>query len=149
MDIYSYENLKKLSKTKTSKQYFNEIKTYYDATFKDKAIYNLSFSDYKLFFSEGDRRTYETAFFARRERLSLLQVLALFDDSYIEELEEIMAAICDEFTWIIPAHVVSYQIDLFCRRSGSGVHSCGLRYGLVARLGFNKRTFNRRRLFAP
>ena len=113
MYIYSYENLKSFSQTGKSKQYFNEIKNYYDANFKDKPIYNLSFSNYKLFFSEGDRKTYETAFFARREYLSLLQVLALFDDAYIEQLEEIMAAICDEFTWVVPAHVAVAKIDLF------------------------------------
>jgi len=52
----------------------------------------------------------------------LLQVLAIYDDKYIELLEDIVSAICDEITWSIPAHCLDretgntykyYEIDLF------------------------------------
>ena len=43
----------------------------------------------------------------------VLQVLAIADDAYIEPLEDILSAICDEFTWVAPAHAASYLIDLF------------------------------------
>ncbi len=45
-------------------------------------------------------------------------MLAIADDKYIEPLEEIIAAICDEFTWVVPAHKHS-EIDLFSAETAS------------------------------
>ncbi|MBE5749486.1 MAG: hypothetical protein E7340_05445 [Clostridiales bacterium] len=112
MYIYSYENLSKMSQTEKGKKYIEKFKTYYQDNIKDKPINNLSFSNYKLFFSAGDRKTFETQFFGKRARLTVLQVLAISDDKYIEELEEIIASICDEFTWIVPAHAY-LKLELF------------------------------------
>ena len=39
----------------------------------------------------------------------LLQVLAIYDDKYIEPLEDIVSAICDEITWSIPAHCLDRE----------------------------------------
>lgn len=104
MYIYSYENLNKIAKTNNGEKYIEEFKSYYEKIYKDKPISALSISEYKLFFSNGDRRTYEKSLFSRRERLTILQVLALSDDKYLNDLEEIISAICDEFSWIVPAH---------------------------------------------
>lgn len=112
MYVYSYENLNKITKTKNGEKYIEEFKSYYEKTYKDKPISALSISEYKLFFSNGDRRTYEKSFFSRRERLTILQVLALSDDMYLNDLEEIISAICDEFSWVVPAHDY-LKLDLF------------------------------------
>lgn len=112
MFAYSYENLKKLTQTEKGKEYIQEFKDFYEKNYKDKPVYSMSFSEYKLFYSEGDRKTYETSFFYRRARFSVLQVLAISDDSYIDELEEIIFAICDEYSWIVPAHAY-LKLELF------------------------------------
>ena len=113
MYIYSYENLKRLTQTENGKKSLDECKAYYEENFKDTPIHNLPFTAYKEFFLSGNRKLYETPYFARRARLTALQTLAISDDKYIAELEEIIAAICDEFTWVIPAHMRANKIDLF------------------------------------
>lgn len=112
MSVYSYENLKKLTQTKNGEQFINAFKKYYNKNYKNLPIYSLPFSAFKLFYSVGDRETYEIPYFQRRDRLNVLQVLAINDDKYIEELEEIMATICDEFTWVLHAHAPNYEVDV-------------------------------------
>lgn len=67
----------------------------------------LPYSLFKLFSETGSRREYEREVFARRSRLCLLAVLALAhgDRRYLEALEDVIWAICDEFTWCLPAHL--------------------------------------------
>ena len=113
MYIYSCENLRRLSKTLKGKSIIHEFESFYQANYKNKDICSLSFSDYKSFFIDGNRINYELPFFERRKRLSVLQLLAMSDDKYVGELEEIIGAICDEYTWVVPAHKKDNEIDLF------------------------------------
>lgn len=93
------------------------------------AIPVLPYSRFKLFHETGDRFQYEDSdvgYFPRRGRIGAFGVLAWLygreDD--IHELEDIIWAICDEYTWSLPAHVESaafttrlendaYMVDLF------------------------------------
>ena len=114
MYIYGYDNIKSLLTNPMAKSYIDECKSFYEKNYKNKPIYSLSFSDYNYFFTHGDRARYEIPFFNRRKRLSVLQVLAIYDDKYIKDLEEIIWAICDEYTWVNPAHKkLNNKIDLF------------------------------------
>ena len=112
MYTYSYKNLQEIAKTEKGKKYIDEFKKYYEEKFQDNPITVLPFSMYKLFFTDGDRKTFERAFFSRRERLTILQVLSIADDKYISELEDIISAIIDEYSWIVPAHAY-LKLDLF------------------------------------
>ena len=104
MYCYNYEELKRLSQTERGKEVFNEVKAKYEELYENVPICVYNYSFFKLFYKNGDRIKYETQMFERRKRLYLLQILAVFDDKYLEDLEEILAAICDEFTWVLPAH---------------------------------------------
>ena len=104
MYLYSYENLVRASKTEKGKQYVEELKKCYEKNYKNRPIEALSFSKFKLFHVNGDRTQYQKEYFDRRNRLNVLQVLAISDDKYIEPLEDVISAICDEITWCLPAH---------------------------------------------
>ena len=121
MYLYTYENLLEKAKTEKGKDYIEKIRKCYEENYENKPITTLTFSKFKLFHLNGNRSEYEREYFDRRKRFMLLQVLALVDDKYLEALEDIIAAICDEITWCLPAHCLvrdkltyNYEaIDLF------------------------------------
>lgn len=118
MREYTYETLKKITKTKLGKEYVSLVEKYYQENYADKPILALPFSAYKRYETHGDRSTFERAYFERRKRLFLLQILAVAKNSYLTPLEDVLSAICDEYTWVIPAH--SYgAIDLFASETAS------------------------------
>jgi hypothetical protein len=90
-------------------------------------ILELEYSKFKIYFETGLRMKYEPLYFKRRGRLNILAGLSLiFDDKkYISELEDIIWAICNEFTWALPAHIAALSfeesetfIDLFAAETG-------------------------------
>ncbi|MBQ3235485.1 MAG: heparinase II/III family protein [Clostridia bacterium] len=122
MYLYSYERLKEKANTKQGKEFLGSLRKIYEEDYENKPILALPFSKFKLFHINGDRVLYQNEYFDRRKRLMLLQVLALADDKYLEPLEDVISAICDEITWCIPAHCLDretgntykyYEIDLF------------------------------------
>ncbi|ULL16140.1 hypothetical protein DVH26_17785 [Paenibacillus sp. H1-7] len=72
----------------------------------------LPYSEFTLFHRTGDRTRYDDKYFDRRRRLCVLAMLALADEDaerWIAPLQDIIWAICDEYTWVIPAHVGLYH----------------------------------------
>jgi len=87
----------------------------------------LPYSDFILFSTTGDRKRYETPYFKRRRAMNGAAIMALLypeDEQYIRRLEDIIFAICDEYTWCVPAHqppvdaVITDHIDLFASETG-------------------------------
>ncbi len=87
----------------------------------------LPFHLFRSFFTEGDRLRYERLYFARRGRLTAfaMAVLLYGRDEDIEALEDAIWAICEEYTWVLPAHTVDLEdqydrgiIDLFSAETG-------------------------------
>lgn len=112
MCCYDYENLKRIVQTERGKEYVEYLIDYYQKYYAAKPILALKYSYAKLYDINGDRVKFQDMYFDRRKRLMILQVLAIADENYIDDLEDIIAAICDEFTWVVPAHTHS-EIDLF------------------------------------
>ena len=59
-------------------------------------IPDLKYSDYKLFFTTGDRSKYEKPYFCRRRTLTVSALLALSypeNEDYIKRLNDIIYAI--------------------------------------------------------
>ena len=101
----------------------------------------LSFSDFMLFSTTGDRKIYETAYFRRRRGMDAAAILALLypeEPKYIERLQDIIFAICDEYTWSVPAHQPTFEenltdhLDLFATETGFAL--CEIEYLLGDRL---------------
>ncbi|MBO5889223.1 MAG: heparinase II/III family protein [Clostridia bacterium] len=115
MFSYSYENLKRVAETPKGKAFLEQVEKEYLSTYDGKVIPANNYSLIKLFYKEGNRALFEKQYFDKRRRLSILQVLALKDERYVDALEEIMSAICDEFTWVLPAHNYNAKTQTFDR----------------------------------
>ena len=85
---------------------------------------SLKFSQRFKYYKDGDRGAMETPYFYRRRSLSALSVLALLEpenEKYIERINDLAFAICDEYSWGLPAHTPTegdiasdpYVVDLF------------------------------------
>jgi hypothetical protein len=75
--------------------------------FRKKEIPELSFGLFKLFDTNGNRTLFQDAYFERRERF-LVYCLAAWlwkKPEDIAALEDIIWAICDEYSWCLPAHM--------------------------------------------
>lgn len=87
----------------------------------------LRYSEFKLFWTTGDRRTYEAHYFRRRHTMILSALMALIypdEPKHLEQLMDIIFSICDEYTWCLPAHQGKLEpnnnsrIDLFASETG-------------------------------
>ena len=106
--------------------------------YRGRPLYAIPFSLFKRFEADGDRRAFEhdeNGYFMRRGHLKTWALSALFsgeaDD--ISRLEDILWAICDEYTWCLPAHMNGkesiyanyqpdrYTIDLFAAETGQAI----------------------------
>jgi len=92
-----------------------------------KPLLTLNYSDFKRFWVSGDRSIYQDFYFSRRNLMASAAMLSLIypeEEKYIDKLMDIIFAICDEYTWCLPAHqgeldpVNSVKIDLFAAETG-------------------------------
>lgn len=104
MFLYNYENLKRITQTENGKKVIEGVKAAYDNLYKDVPIVANHYSYFKLIYKNGNRDLYQKNYNDRRKRFSLLQLLAVADDGYLEELENVISVILEEYTWVLPAH---------------------------------------------
>ncbi|WP_135556150.1 heparinase II/III family protein [Paenibacillus cymbidii] len=83
--------------------------------FAETPIVQLPLAEFWAFGRTGDRGRFEHAYFERRRKLSVYAMLQLTEgeggDRWLTALEEVIWAICDEYTWVLPAHVGLYVIE--------------------------------------
>ncbi len=115
MFSYSYENLKRVAETEKGRAFLEQVEREYLSRYDGKVIPANNYSLIKLYYKEGDRGQFEKQYFEKRNRLNFLQILALKDNRYIDALEEVVSAICDEFTWVLPAHNYDAKTGTFDR----------------------------------
>lgn len=74
----------------------------------------LPYSKFKLFETTGSRKEYESDYFEHRKRLNVFAVLSLIygDPRYLAALEDTIWAICDEYTWCLPAHLKDHSRNM-------------------------------------
>lgn len=68
----------------------------------------LTWSKQRLFADEGSRLPYEELYFHRRRRLTATALMALLQPQemkYMDGLLDTIWAICDEYSWCLPAHL--------------------------------------------
>lgn len=80
--------------------------------------YALNRANFDMFSKNGGRLSYEKEYFARRGCLISRAMTHLVYGGHKNELEKIISAVCDEFTWALPAHIGDSKtpetvIDLF------------------------------------
>lgn len=85
-----------------------EISEQADAWLEEQHIPELTYSLFRLFGEEGTRQAYDTAYFARRKRLTTFGIAAWLypeHEGYKSMLCDIIWSICNEYTWCLPAHL--------------------------------------------
>lgn len=79
-------------------------------------LLSLTYNSRKKYYETGDRGAFEGEFFKRRQRLACATVLALLypqKQEYIDEIHDLIWAICEEYSWVSPAHSnLSFERDL-------------------------------------
>ena len=101
------ERLDALKKDAAAEPLIKEIKEAADH-FLEEPIPLLLWSKHRLFMEDGTRLPYEELYFARRQRLTALALMALLEPEqtgYQAGLEDVIWAICDEYSWCLPAHL--------------------------------------------
>ena len=84
----------------------------YAENVRGKVIPSLQYSDFRLFYDTGNRAQYEDGergYFPRRGRLAAFGMLSWLygRKEDLAELCDILWAVCDEYTWAVPAHLVN------------------------------------------
>jgi hypothetical protein len=84
----------------------------------------LPFRHFKMFDTVGDRLTYEAPYFKRRKVLlvSALSSWLWSDPEDISTLEECIWALCDDYTWSLPAHLHGSSLALVANASTPDGH---------------------------
>ena len=78
----------------------------------------MKYSEYKLFWTTGDRSIYQKPYYQRRRRMDVAALLALIypeEQKYVDFVMEMVYAICDEYSWCLPAHQKILEINDNCR----------------------------------
>lgn len=95
----------------------------------DVPITALPYTTFKLFHETGSRTEYEAAYMLHRKMLCAFCGMVLSGEDnrrYLPKLCDILWAICDEYTWALPAHLAKEvspekavtSIDLFAAETG-------------------------------
>lgn len=97
------------NKVRTSSYYreiLDEVRTETEVYLKEP-IKAILYSEYRIFEETGSRKEYQKSYFDRRGRLAAFAVMSLAEEEkrYLTALEDIIWAICDEYTWCLPAHL--------------------------------------------
>ena len=82
-------------------------------TYANRPLGILPFSEFVLFGTTGNRTIYESKYQERRSRLCVFALLSMLegDKRWLTLLEDTIWAVCDECTWVVPAHVGLYHND--------------------------------------
>jgi hypothetical protein len=92
--------------------------------YEEQPLSELTFSSFRRYDTDGNRTAYENEYFDRRGRLTTMALCAWIWEKQedIRALEDVLWAVCNEFTWALPAHlggnslsedVNPLEIDLF------------------------------------
>ena len=99
----------------------------YSEKYPDGLYPALKYSEFKLFWTTGDRSTYQAPYFERRRAMETAALLCLIypeNEEYLSFLMNTIYTVCDEYTWCLPAHQGQLEpnnnvkIDLFASETG-------------------------------
>ena len=103
-----------------------QIKKYYDYAYM-KEIPELTYYSRARYHIDGDRNEFQIPYFKRRQFLASAALLGMIypeEQHYLDEVHEVIWAICDEYSWVLPAHTDGMldhdltQVDLFNAETG-------------------------------
>ena len=118
----------------------NMIKKRYQDT-KMEQIEVLKYSSRMRHDRDGDRKEFEAVYFRRKNYMGSVALMALIypeEPVYLDQLQEIIWAVCEEYCWVLPAHIKFAEygdnsyIDLFAAETAFSLAE--IRYMLEDRL---------------
>lgn len=128
--IFQENTNEKWQEIRTNKAYadmIDDVRKYADDHI-NKPIESLSVNKFLIYYDTGNRSVYQSYYYERRGRLNSFAAMCMIsdDEKYLRALEDTIWAICDEFTWALPAHIPNelplYNkiafIDLFAAETG-------------------------------
>lgn len=89
------------------KEYRENLLADWDNLMAEGDLCALKYSDWKMFFTTGNRTVYERAYSKHRLAMTASALLALIypeEEKYINYLMDAIYTLCDEYTWCLPAH---------------------------------------------
>ncbi|MFX3648219.1 MAG: hypothetical protein ACE3K2_19030 [Paenibacillus sp.] len=91
---------------------YTDLKAYGERALNEP-LPTLPFRLYRQFGDTGERKAYEQAYFDRRGRLAAVAMLALdtTNSDALQALEEMLWDVCGEYTWCLPAHLGTGEVD--------------------------------------
>jgi hypothetical protein len=114
------------------------------------AIPTTSYSRYRAFARTGAREPYETPYYRKREQLHAAALhLLLGHETYHDAVHDYLWSICEETTWVVPAH--ARVIDLMAAETAFGLAEIVGLLGpaLDAEVRYRVREEIARRVFTP
>ena len=123
---------KKIKQIKEHSYYSEDIRRINEVyeEIKDKPIEVLTKSKYFIFHETGNRSEFESQYLERRTRLDIyfIEYMLYEREEDLKRLEDVIWAICGEFSWALPAHVGWKNaeedmicIDLFAAETGQAL----------------------------
>ena len=109
---------------------YQEIRSQIEKNYRDSRWEEIPVLKYRprmRFYGDGDRHEFEKPYFRRRSYLASAALLALIypeEETYLEDLQECIWAVCCEYSWCLPAHCDGtleddlHRIDLFSAETG-------------------------------
>ncbi len=98
--------------------------------YRENPAVAIPYSAFKLFETTGDRNVFQAYYFGNRGRMATLALMVWLygNEEDIHALEDALWAVCDEYTWCLPAHLggtgltkvqdEGHIIDLFAAETG-------------------------------
>lgn len=112
---------KRIPDNRYTRRYLKDFPDLAEA-YRARPIPAIPYSVFRLYQTTGSRVEYEAYYFDVRKRCDVFAAMALSGhDEYIADLEDTLCAICEEYTWALPAHIAKEhsigeeiaRIDLF------------------------------------
>ena len=130
MPVLSGKRIREIKKSDNFKNYLEKLKIL-RKRYEKEPITMVPYSLFKLFEETGDRTQYEKVYFDGRKKLvaAVLNALLYGRDKDKEIVADLIWAVCDEYTWCLPAHLNGrglkdpelgnhFTIDLFMAETG-------------------------------
>ncbi len=93
-----------------NRTYFEEVKAEAEKLY-DEPIRSLTYSTFKIYYQNGSREEYEQEYMLHRKMLCAFSAMVFAEqgEKWMDKLCDAIWAVCDEFTWVLPAHILKHQ----------------------------------------
>lgn len=95
--------------------------------YSENGIKPLTKESFNSYFETGDRAPFENDYFSRRVLLTRAFILSLLypeKEEYLKTVKDVISAICEEYSWVIPAHYYAHKVDLFSSETALIITEC-------------------------